>query len=705
MVLKPEDITQLDANASPLNIGTTPVVRHHTVVETHDVTKRVTIRGPDGTTRHCLADELEHLDRGTLGDHLDEFESLEKFWDGSIITANTDIDVIESGGNVFLTIEKEGGGDVVCRFDGKSFVLDTTPLLQVQLTAGTDEAPLLNFIFITEAGGVLTLNASTSFPFNTRLCGVAIVTVQTAASVAIDGVMVFSSAVNEINEDTLNGHQAHVSAKLRALPADYQAGVDPSDLVIVSPDAFISTTVGIVAQLRSRVFPAFDMQTGSPVFVVNDFTTPFLRITSLDDLTTDANGGSIDGRHFNIVLWGAIAEDTGDCKLFLSLPLGTYNNEGQATEDANGFTVYEFPAGFGFLNTGFLIAQYRVVGRDSGAWIQNAKIDLRGITGITAGVGSVDISGAVTLVPAIDARNAVIPDGDVIDLQKGTDAAVTVRTADFDRSTLFDGAIVHRTTAAGKVIGTGIDASGQLGTNFAIAGISDLASVVNVELLRQFVDYIGTRRQYAFFDHFTTRPILGGWVENTGLGGGSWLGNSTNDAQDLDHPGIAVIDGGATVGGFMHLYRHNDSVLLGNDWSYEALLAHTAAISSGTTIWRWGWLDAAGDGLPTDGLYFETDISVSTNIFLVVATGGTIVKTDSLVALTFSGFHRWTIALISGIAVFFVDGAQLGIVFDQPSAIGEDTGPQYYVRTGVLNGNARFLVDWIHTLQPTPGTP
>lgn len=318
------------------------------------------------------------------------FYALARFFDGTVIEA-IDIDVIEDSGTVYLTLQASGGGDLTYQFAGEQYTLDCTPIQQLALTAGTDASPTENYVYVTESGGTLTLTKSTSgWPTSTPYSPVARVLVPSATLVASDGVYKLHGWTDHINYSDENGHLEHINAKLRSFPAGYESGVAPSDLVVSDPDAYISTTAGVIYQLHPQTFPAFDMGSGDPVYVTNHTTANFTPITSFDGIDEDASGNSVNNKYLNVVLLGVVSENQSDCKLFLNLPTGVYNNAADAQADISDYTVYSFPDNT--VGTAFLIARYTLQGKTSGAWSQVEKVDLRGVTPSVAGFAGASIT-------------------------------------------------------------------------------------------------------------------------------------------------------------------------------------------------------------------------------------------------------------------------------------------------------------------------
>lgn len=331
--------------------------------------------GADGTAFTVL--DLLRLNAGgtaleSAGILSTDLSPLMRFFDG-MIEETTDVAVFVDTGVIILSLEKAGGGDLNPYFAGTRVAYDTSPADTVALTAGTDIAPQSNFVFLTESGGTVTLNANTTgFPAGTPHVHIATVFCQSVASLDIDGAFKVHSWIDHLNDSTADGHSSHVNEKLRNLPATWISGVAPADL---AANLHLATTTGVVFQLHNHTMPARTMP-GDPVWVVNDPTTLYNRITALSGITQDADGTSITNRYFNIVLWGVVSEDEPDCKLFINLPSGVYTVESRAQLDDEQTSNFAIPSQF--RGTAFLIARYTL--KDTaGTLTQSQKVDLRGL--------------------------------------------------------------------------------------------------------------------------------------------------------------------------------------------------------------------------------------------------------------------------------------------------------------------------------------
>lgn len=308
----------------------------------------------------------------TTRGYLDTFVDL---LNGAVIET-INIDVVDDGGTTELELEQAGGGDLTFIFDHELHVLDCDPTpASVALTSGTDTVPVQNFVYVTESGGVLTLEASIVGWPATSFAPIATVICQSNASLAVDGAFKVHAWTDHISKATENGHLQHVNRWIRNRPAGWLSGCAAANLSVSAPDAYISVASGVAMQLHEHAFPAIDLN-GGHAFLANDPTTPFKRITTLDDITQDASGNGINGKHICLVVWGVVSEDTGDCQLFINLPTNVYNTAASSESDSGGYSVYDVPVDY--VGCGFLIARYNVRAFDSGTWVQNSLDDLRG---------------------------------------------------------------------------------------------------------------------------------------------------------------------------------------------------------------------------------------------------------------------------------------------------------------------------------------
>ena len=307
------------------------------------------------------------------------------FFNGVIIET-IDVNVIspDGGSTVDLNLGRQGGGDLNVTFSSGFFELDTTPPLAVQLSAGSDTSPTLNYVFVLESNKTLTAS-TTGFP-SAEHANVATVLVQSATGVEQNGaykVHVYVDHTADINSTSIGeGHLAEVNEWIRAQHATWIDGVVPTVSIAtrsgINDQVDFSSTSGNVRQLHSHVFPDFNTGTDANIFVVNDSSSTFIKVTDLNGLLTDSDGDTMSNKFFSLVIWGVVSEKQPDSKLMLNLPSGSYNKQQDAIDDVSGFDNFNIPSDF--KGTGFLIARitFKHSVASGGTWTLTQLEDLRG---------------------------------------------------------------------------------------------------------------------------------------------------------------------------------------------------------------------------------------------------------------------------------------------------------------------------------------
>lgn len=296
-----------------------------------------------------------------------------------IFVDKTTIGVTSDGATITLSVEKSGGGDSIVVFSDGYYDWDTTPAATVTLTAGTDTSPVENYVYFLQSSKTLVAN-TTGFPTSAEHARIATVLCQSAASIQTDGPYKVHQWTDDVNENDEQGHITDLSFWIRKQNATWIDGVAQTFNITTNAgsadNVILTTTAGNILQLHINDFPAF---TGTPdIYVVNDSSTPYTKITDLNAALTDSTGASMAGRYFTLVIWGCVSQDAADCKLFLNLPSGSYSNQSDLIADSSRYANYSIPAGF--TGTGFLIAAWdlRHQSAGNGTWTSIQEIDLRG---------------------------------------------------------------------------------------------------------------------------------------------------------------------------------------------------------------------------------------------------------------------------------------------------------------------------------------
>ncbi len=247
-----------------------------------------------------------------------------------------------------LDVEKLGTGDMDFQIDGVKSTLDCTTgagasgKARVALTAGADaNSPVTNYIYVTDSGGTATLAASTSLPTG-AFAWIGKVIIPDATTWASTGEYALQRYTEAFSNDS-RGTQSHAREKLRALGAVYISGISQTlEITVnigVADDIHLETGSGSVYQLHRQTFPAF---TTGPYYYGNGLDI-YEQLVNLNQAAGEADGTSLSGKRYNLVVWGAVNYSTGLCKLFVNLPSGSYTNNNQAMNDRDNTADYTVP--------------------------------------------------------------------------------------------------------------------------------------------------------------------------------------------------------------------------------------------------------------------------------------------------------------------------------------------------------------------------
>lgn len=300
-----------------------------------------------------------------------------KFADGAYLD-NPTVVVTSDGATITLAFEDSGGGDVRVIFSAGVVIVDCTPTLTATLTAGSDTAPMLNYAYILESAPTVITISTSGFPV-TRHAPVATVLCQSAASMVppVGPYKVHAWTNHMSNGD--GGHLDHLNSWVRKQNATWEDGVNQTYTITTNggsaDNVIFTSSSGTVLQLHDHTFPAFS---GTPDMYVVNGATAYAIATDLNTLLTDSASGSMSGRRFSLVVWGVVSQDTGDCKLYVNLPSGSYNSDAAVIADSSKFSNYTIPSEF--TGTGFLISEWKLRHQTSasGTWSNVQQVNLRG---------------------------------------------------------------------------------------------------------------------------------------------------------------------------------------------------------------------------------------------------------------------------------------------------------------------------------------
>lgn len=382
---------------------------------------------------------------------------------GELQLDNTDITVSSNGTVITLAFEKDGGGDVRVLFTDGVHTHDCTPAATIALNAGTDTSPQTNYVYILQSDKALTVSTA-GWP-STEHSRLAAVFCQSAASAQTDGVYKMHAW-----SDHTDSAIAHEGFWIRNQPASWKSGTLCTPTVGAATFD-IAVASGAILQLHEHNYPAFDTATGSEVMIVNQNGTPFDRVGNMVSQITDASGGSMSGKYYNLVVWGVVSDqsDQSHSQLMVNLPTDSYNSASRAILDADATTVYDIPTDF--IGTGFLIARLVVRHQAGGnTYTIESNIDLRGKVPSTSAGGTVG-GGVTALGDLSDVDPTGFSDNDLMYWVSG----VLIDTAG---DLTWDGANLHALAFGGIAEANLLDkfAAESIGGAYTFTGVHTLSA-------------------------------------------------------------------------------------------------------------------------------------------------------------------------------------------------------------------------------------
>lgn len=309
-------------------------------------------------------------------------DRLLQFFNGAFIE-HYDVTAIVVGAEVVVSLFPVSGTVLTPIFDADYRELDFTVPQTVNLSQGTDELPLLNYVYFDSADNLLKQN-TTGFPEDRQVSHIAQTHCPTYTGVNLYGLDTFQAFTDHLADQNGVGHLQHINFNIRGNPAKYKSGM----LLQATGGAGIfdiSVAVGVLEQLHLHSSPAYDTSGASVVKIYNDFVTPNKVVPNMVDQLTDSVGGSMSGKAFSWVFWEIVSESNTHSHLVTNAPSGSYNNDANAIADLSKYSNKTIPLSYQGLST--LLARVTVSHSSGSNTYTIIDIeDLRGSTGAGGGV-------------------------------------------------------------------------------------------------------------------------------------------------------------------------------------------------------------------------------------------------------------------------------------------------------------------------------
>ena len=289
-------------------------------------------------------------------------------FDGCIVEKqDTFIEVV--GTQVFMDVEKKGGGDLPIQLGSDVRILNCTTgagvngRARVELNQGTATTPQKNIVHIELNGELPELHAAIAYPV-VPFAIVSTTSIRDHATVAVEGPDANRRSTSAINHDG-RGRISYLTERWAIESPKYTGvGITPTATITnLATDVLdLSVLAGIVYQTHRQDFPSLTVSTDG-VYVANGpgGANGLVNYTKYSNLTEVCGYVNADiTRNTNcrghLVVFGAVNKKTSECKLYVNLPDSLYGgNDTSAYYDVDGSKVVTAPAELGYV--AFLIAQ------------------------------------------------------------------------------------------------------------------------------------------------------------------------------------------------------------------------------------------------------------------------------------------------------------------------------------------------------------
>ena len=315
------------------------------------------------------------------------------------------IAISSDGVTITASVNSQVGTDIIFILSSELITVDVTTPKTVSLTAGTDPVEQTNYLYFLQSDPTTLVTSTIGYPL-VEHAPIGIIIVQSAIAVQNGtGVLEQHNHTDHSIGSNSQGHISHLNAWVRRQKATWKSGVLPTFTGSGTGTINLGTDIGEVWQLHPQIFPA--ITSPANVYVVNDATTPNKIVTNLGaGITEDSTGATIsNNKWYALIIFGVASETgSGESKLFVNIPSGTYNSADEARNDIDNYGNFGIPDSF--KGTGFLITKL-IIKKLATTWELdlNSKDDLRSGSGSITGTGT----GQILDNSITDAKLADVP--------------------------------------------------------------------------------------------------------------------------------------------------------------------------------------------------------------------------------------------------------------------------------------------------------
>lgn len=229
----------------------------------------------------------------------------------------------------------------------------------IELTAGTDDEPQKNYIYIPKSTKVLTKSTS-SFPDEEHI-PVIFSFCPSATHVQSEGCYINQNWNDHLMNGNNQGHLSHIGAAIR-LKTGYFSGFDPAGTdqsasssymdYISGSESYFKYSSGKSRQMHLQDSPAFDSaDAGDDVHIINWSGDSYHEISDLTDIQADSTGTTLSNKYFNIFFFATVNKEGQYHPVMAKLPSGSYVTASAAQNDENLFDDLTMPREFNIDST------------------------------------------------------------------------------------------------------------------------------------------------------------------------------------------------------------------------------------------------------------------------------------------------------------------------------------------------------------------
>jgi len=293
---------------------------------------------------------------GTLWNGTKNLTDYAGFYNGTFKEAFNAL-VKSDGTTASTTVQSTTGGDITVRFSSGDTILDCSDISNctIEITAGDDDDPQKNYIYILESAPSVLVVDTTEFPA-TEHAKIAFLFCPSLAEIQGEGGCYINQNWNDFATNGSGmGGWARSGEQFR-YGKGYFSGLDPNGTdqapvgsyfnYISGSESYYKSTAGVMYQKNRHNMPAIDTSGSDDIHIVNSSIAAYNEISDFTDIVLDADGDPLDNSYWNICIFEIGNKTSQYAPVMAMLPSGSYVTESGAVNDTSGFDNCGLPREF-----------------------------------------------------------------------------------------------------------------------------------------------------------------------------------------------------------------------------------------------------------------------------------------------------------------------------------------------------------------------